>query len=70
MPDDAQPAPSAVPNLTRAGVTGKVPAIFKRGARRKAGKGVKLSADSKRHARSLQKQGVISPRAAMANGIK
>lgn len=66
MPDqDAAPAAG----LTRAGVTGKVPAIFKRGGKRKAGKPAKLSADKRHHVRQLQKQGVISPRAAAQNGL-
>lgn len=65
MPDQA---PSV--GLTRAGVTGKVPAIFKRGrGKRKPGKTAKLSADKRRHVRQLQKQGVISPRAAAQNGL-
>lgn len=56
-------------NLTRAHVTGKVPAIVQRGRGKRRGKSAKLSAGSKRHASQLQKRGLISPSAAKANGI-
>ena len=62
------PAGDSPSNQTRASITGKVPDFAKprhhRG--RKAGK---LSANGRRHAKHLQKAGMISPKAAAATGI-
>ena len=56
------------PNLTHAGVTGKVPLLPKKRARGK-GKARKLSADHRKHVGQLQKRGMISPKAAASSGL-
>lgn len=68
MSDDEN-APAV--GLTHANVTGKVPAIFKRSVRhRRKGKGkAKLSSDQKRNVGRLQRQGLISQRAAIQHGL-
>lgn len=55
-------------NLSRAGVTGKVPQtrIRKVGKR----KPVKMSSDKRRHVNSLMKRGSISSKAAASTGLK
>jgi len=54
-------------NVTRAGITGKVPKAKTRG--RRTAKGRRLSSDQRSHARHLQKAGQISPRAAASHGL-
>lgn len=68
--DDAQPGDLPAPNLTRAGITGKVPDWARpKPARGRRGK-VKLSKSGRKHVSHLQKAGHISARAAAQTGLK
>ena len=55
-------------NLSRAGVTGKVPQAGARNAQSK-GKPGKMTRARKGHAKRLKKRGLISERAATSNGL-
>lgn len=68
MPDADQNQLDRPANLTRAGVTGKVP---QRAIRpRRAGKKVKMASHQKRHVGQLQKHGQISAKAAAQTGLR
>jgi hypothetical protein len=65
---DANPASSS--NLTRAGITGKVPDFAKpRGHKGRKGKGVRMAGHRRAHAKQLMKAGAISPKAAASTGL-
>lgn len=55
-------------NLSRAGVTGKVPQTRIRKAGKR--KPVKMSSESRHHVKSLMKRGSISSKAAASTGLK
>lgn len=54
-------------NLTRAGVTGKVPLVHR--PSRRSGKKLKMTTAKKHHASHLMKRGAISQKAATTQGI-
>lgn len=57
-------------NLTRAGVTGKVPRLRTRTRRGGRVRKLKMSSGKRTHTRHLMARGVISQSAAASNGIK
>lgn len=65
--DGDSPLPTS--NVTRAGITGKVPKALKRVRAGKA-KRVRLSSDKRRHVKQLSKQGLISSSAASSHGLQ
>lgn len=67
--DDAADNALPAPNVTRAGITGKVPKTMRR-TRVGKPKRVKLSSDKRHHVKQLAKQGLISARAASSHGLQ
>lgn len=66
--DEAETGSLPQSNVTRAGITGKVPKTLRR-ARAGKGKRVRLSSDKRHHVKQLAKQGLISSRAASSHGL-
>ena len=56
-------------NLSRAGVTGKVPQAGARNAANAKAKPGKMTRDRKGHAKRLKKRGLISDKAAQGHGL-
>ena len=70
QPDQSGVGELPTSNVTHANVTGKVLRIHSRGGGNRRHKPVKMSADKKKHVKSLIRRGAISPRAAVQNGLQ